>query len=117
MDEERNVGGNVMGNLEKIFHQKMLEIYYLAKEDEDCNYTPTRFYQMVNEKGGLATAKALLATQEIQSGLIKLWDCGRLDISMEALVLAARFESLFTEEEREVVRQRLLDYGYEGNEK
>lgn len=102
-----------MNKLEQIFHLEMLEIYYLAKEDKDCNYTPTRFYQMVNEKGGVATAKILLANQEPQSGLTTLWECGHLDLSMEALVIDPRFEDLFNEKERAVARERLVAYGWD----
>jgi len=93
------------------FHQAMLHIYH--QEKEHCNYNATRFYQMLNEKGGLATAKALLASQEPQSGLTTLWECGRLDLSVEALVIDLGFEPLFSEEERETARERLAAYGYE----
>jgi len=62
-----------MAMLEDEFHFEMLKIY--RQEKEHCNYNATRFYQMVNEKGGLATAKNLLASQEPQSGLITLWEC------------------------------------------
>lgn len=93
------------------FHQAMLRIYHQAKKH--CNYNATRFYQMVNEKGGLAAARVLLASQEPQSGLTTLLECGRLDLSMEALVIDPRFEPLFSEEEREAARERLVAYGYE----
>ena len=68
---------------------------------------------MVNEKGGLATAKALLAKPEPQEGFTTLWECGRLDLSMEALVIAPRFEELFSVEERERAKERLVAYGWE----
>ena len=100
-----------MARLINDFHQAMLRVYYQAKEN--CNYNATRFYQLVNEKGGLETAKTLLASQEPQSGLTKLWECGRLDISMEALVINPRFELLFSEQEREVARERLVALGWD----
>ena len=103
-----------MAKLEDAFHAEMLQIYHQAKKH--CKYNATRFYRMVNDKGGLATAKALLVSQEPQSGLTTLWECGRLDLSIEALVLDLRFEPLFSEKEKEVARQRLLDYGYGRNE-
>ena len=100
-----------MSKLGDIFHIEMLQIYHQAKKH--CNYNATRFYQMVNEKGGLATAKTLLASQEPQSGLTTLWECGRLDLSLEALVIDPRFEELFSKEEREGARERLVACGYE----
>ena len=96
--------------LEIEFHQSMLRIYKLAKED--CQYTPTRFLQMVQEYGGLKTAKRLLANQEMQSGLTTLWECGRMDLSMEALVINPKYQPLFTEAEIETARARLASYGF-----
>lgn len=68
---------------------------------------------MGNEKGGLVTAKALLSSQEPQSGLTTMWECGRFELSMEALVLDPRFETLFSVEEREIARELLVAYGWE----
>ena len=96
--------------LEKEFHQEMLAIYEKAKEA--CDYQPIRFLQMVHEHGGLNTAKRLLAKDEVQSGLMTLWECRRLDLSMEALVLKPRFRSLFTLEELNTAKERLKAYGY-----
>ena len=93
------------------FHVSMLNIYYKAKQY--CNYNPTRFHQMVQEHGGVETAKRLLATPDVQVGLTTLWECGRLDLSMEALVIDPRFEELFSAEEREIARERLVAYGWE----
>ena len=101
-------------SLDNAFHRSMLRIYDLAKED--CGYTPVRFLQMVQEYGGLRTAKRLLAKTDIQSGLTTLWDCGRLDLSMEALVISERYQPLFTKEEIETARARLVEYGYSVNE-
>jgi len=50
-------------------------------------YIPARFLQMLNERGGIGTARYLLAKPDAQQGLFKLWELGQLDSSMEALVL------------------------------
>jgi hypothetical protein len=47
-----------MTDLENQFHQAMIQVYKDAKRE--CNYTATYFLQMVNERGGLATAKYLI---------------------------------------------------------
>jgi hypothetical protein len=98
-------------NLEEDFHHAMIGIYEKAKDA--CDYKPTRFLQMVQEYGGVRTAKRLLARSEVQSGLETLWECHRLDLSMEALVLKPRFQSLFTEEELKIAKDRLILYGYQ----
>lgn len=103
-----------MNKMENILHEEMLQIYHQAKKH--CNYNATRFFQMVNEKGGLTTAKSLLSSREPQSGLTTLWECGRLDLSMEALVIDPRFEDLFSVDEREMARECLVAYGWRGKE-
>jgi hypothetical protein len=42
-----------------------------------------------------------------------LWERGRLDLTVEALVFDnAKFQSLFTAEEVEIARKRLVRYEY-----
>lgn len=64
---------------------------------------------------GLAAAKTLLAATRHPEGLTRLWEEGRLDISMGALVLRDPWSGLFTEEELSVARKRLKDLGYKGS--
>lgn len=92
------------------FHHAMLGIYERAKDA--CDFKPIRFLQMVQEHGGVETAKRLLLQDRVQTGLITLWDCGRLDLSMEALVIDPRFQPLFTEDEIAIARERLEEFGY-----
>jgi hypothetical protein len=97
-------------DLESAFHKEMLEIYERAKTE--CNYVATRFRQMVGEVGGLVAAKRLLASEGYSEGLTRLWEEGRLDISMEALVIRDPWRKLFTVEELEIARRRLTELGY-----
>lgn len=92
------------------FHNAMLQIYRDAKKN--CDYNATRFLAMVNEKGGYATAQILLATDTVSEGLTAIWECGRLDLTVEALVLRPQFESLFSAQEKATATKRLTDYGY-----
>lgn len=96
--------------LEIEFHKEMLDVYERAKRE--CNYTATRFLQMVIDDGGLAAAKRLLASEGFSEGLTRLWEEGRLDISMEAQVLRNPWRQLFTDEELGVARRRLTELGY-----
>jgi hypothetical protein len=103
-----------MINIESQFHQAMVDIYRKAKEE--CHYNATYFLQMVEEKGGLQAAKKLLAADDPQYGFTKLWGFGRLDLSMENLVLSNRFKGLFTEDELKTAKRRLEDYGFDVND-
>ncbi|MEN4013976.1 MAG: hypothetical protein ROW48_18245 [Bellilinea sp.] len=75
-------------------------------------YIATYFIQMLEEHGGLETAKRLLAVSEPQTGLYKLWELHLLNESMEAVVLQERFQSLFTQTEINEARRRLDELGY-----
>lgn len=100
-----------MSSLEAQFHRAMIGIYEHAKAE--CGYNATRFLGMLSEKGGLRTAQILLATSQPSDGYVALWECNRLDLTVEALVLKPEFASLFTEEEKQVARNRLKEYGYQ----
>jgi hypothetical protein len=84
-------------DLEMRFHKAMIGIYETAKDK--CSYNAMRFLQMLSEKGGPATAHTLLATSTPSEGFTALWECGRLDLTVEAHVLKPEFSVLFTEEE------------------
>lgn len=96
--------------LEAGFDRDMRLIYEEAKTE--CNYNATRYLQMVNEYGGLQTAKKLLASTEPQYGFAKLWECGRLDLTVEALVTKEKYRSLFTDDEIEEAKRRLRKLEY-----
>lgn len=97
--------------LEISFHNDMLTIYRNAKKE--CGYNATRFLQMVAIDGGLKTAKRLLGTKEPSDGFTKLWECHRLDLTVENLVSQAKYKELFTSEEIIIAQERLMAYGYQ----
>lgn len=98
-----------MATLEEQFHRAMIGVYENAKDHE---YFATYFKRMLDEYRGLETAKRLLAKQEIQDGLMRLWEMKLLDQSMEALVIQERFKPLFTPTEIAEAQRRLEELGY-----
>ena len=92
------------------FHQAMLQIYRHAKKE--CKYTATYFLQMVSEQGGLQAAKKLLSAPGVSDGFTRLWECGRLDLTLEALVLQPKWRELFSADECDKARIRLELLGY-----
>lgn len=96
--------------LENRFHRDMIHIYDEALRK--CKYRATYFLQMVNEHGGVQTARILLSKPGYQYGFTELWQCGCLKLSMEAVVLRSEYTSLFTDEERFIARTRLEECGY-----
>ncbi len=95
--------------LQDEFHTAMLTTY---EEGVKRGYYPTLFLQMLHEHGGVGTAKRLLAAQEPQTGLYRLWELGLLRESMEAHVIQKKFEPLFTAEEIQEARKRLDELGF-----
>ncbi|MBZ9621424.1 hypothetical protein G9F71_000770 [Clostridium sp. FP2] len=100
-----------MNDLERKFYTAMTDVY--RKADKECGYRATRFLQMLSEKGGVKTAKELVSKEGGTDGFSKLWQLGRLDLSVEALVLKDEFKELFTEEQLSLCKARLEKYKYE----
>jgi hypothetical protein len=81
-------------------------------------YVPSYFIQMLNDYGGVETARRLLAKSEPQTGLQRLWELGLLHESMEAVVWDNKqFHVFFTPEEISEAYRRLeeLEYFKEGS--
>ena len=89
----------------------MMNVYRMAKEE--CDYNATYFLNMLHEHGGIETAHRLLASGTPQYGFTKLWECRRLDITVECLVLNPRFQELFEDHQLETARRRLRQYGFD----
>lgn len=96
--------------LEKEFHRAMVNIYNRARNE--AGYVATKYIQMVAEHGGVATARILINAEKPSDGYIALWERGRLDITVEALVQDPKWSPLFDPGEIEKARQRLRLYNY-----
>lgn len=97
--------------LEQEFHSAMIDIYNRARNE--ANYVAIRYIQMVSEHGGVATAKILINADKPSEGYTALWERGRLDITVEALIQDPKWLPLFDAEDIERARQRLIEYDYE----
>lgn len=100
-----------MSALENRFHEDMKDIYFTAKKE--LKYNASRFFQLVSREGGFKAAKRLISKSGGTYGFEVLWENKRLDLSVEALVLRSEYHELFTDEEREICRNRLKEFGYE----
>ena len=95
----------------KQFDGAMFEIYNRAKSE--AGYNATIFLRMLGDRGGLATAKYLINSPKPSDGYTQLYERGRLDLTVEAMVVESRkWHTLFTNEELEKARVRLAQYGY-----
>jgi hypothetical protein len=100
-------------DVERQFEYQVMAVYENGKRV--LGYNATRFLQKIRADGGLAAAKSWLRPKKNDKptkGFLMLVDCGRLDLSLEALVLNDPWNTLFNEDELAMARKRLAKYGY-----
>jgi hypothetical protein len=79
--------------LEAQFQRAMLSLYQRTKQE--VGYNARHFLRMIVEQGGVAAAKRLVMTDHPSDGFSYLWEHRRLDLTVEALVIAPEFDTLF----------------------
>lgn len=98
-------------DLKERFNLAMWNIYKRAKYE--AKYNATRYLQMLDENGGLETAHILINSSNVSDGYTALWERGRLDLTVEALIWDnPEYNKLFTEDELRIAKKRLIDYQY-----
>lgn len=71
-----------------------------------------RVRKQAQEHGALATAKRCLGGRQCSDGFRELAVKGKLECSLEAMVLENKWGSLFTDEEANEALTRLMEAGY-----
>ena len=93
------------------FDEQMLGIYQRALVE--AHYNASYFLQMLQDYGGLETARKLIHSRTVSKGYTVLWELKRLDLTVEALIHDnPKWYPLFTTDELNICEQRLKDYGY-----
>lgn len=96
-------------DLEGQFHILMRSSYETARKE--CGYNATQFKKMLEDKGGVETAKTLLKAPKVSDGFVELFLRKRLDLTLEAQLLEnPQFWPLFTESEIDTARRWLKEY-------
>jgi hypothetical protein len=115
-------GSRVTSGLDLRFHDDMLDVFRLAGEatrrtrpdgTTARGYWASYFLRGVRNHGGPDYAHQLLRREGTTEGFHRLKQEGRLDLTMEALVLRPEYAELFSEEERRTAAHRLAEAGYE----
>src|SRR5262249_25035697 len=70
--------------LQAAFGNEMHRIYQRALSE--ASYKATRFLHMLHEHGGLQTAQILIHAANVSEGYTALWERGRLDLTVEAMI-------------------------------
>jgi hypothetical protein len=92
------------------FTEAMLDIYRRALRE--AGYQANIFHGMVLEQGGFDTALQLIHASRPSEGYTALWERGRLDLTVEAVILRPAWLDLFTDEDRQAAYDRLVEYHY-----
>lgn len=90
---------------EQRFHQAMLALYDACAT---LGFRPVLFRRYVILNGGVAAAKELVFKPGT-TGLERLIDLGRTELSMEAAMLQPDFQPLFSADELKEARERLAN--------
>ena len=83
----------------------MRDLYF--RIGRETGYWAHRLRDMIRNRGGAEAARRAIA--QTTAGFERLEKQERLDLAVETLVLDARFDSLFSKEEREAAQKRLDD--------
>jgi hypothetical protein len=93
------------------FNLAMYGIYKRAKKE--VKYNAIRYLHMLDSHGGLETAHILINSSIVSEGYAALWERGRLDLTVEALILDnPEYHDLFSEVELNLIKKRLVEYKY-----
>lgn len=81
------------------------------RECREIGYHPNNFEQMLGTSDGVALAKRLVCSGDLQYGLKELAKLDRLDLSVEMIMLEEKFLPLFNQAERDAAQWRLSQFG------
>ncbi len=98
------------GNIGAEFADRMKAVYERGRSE--AGYNASYFLSMLSQYGPQETAHRLLASKLVSDGFSELWERGRLDLTVEAIVVEPQFAELFNEDEIANARRRLEQFGY-----
>lgn len=101
-----------MAALAEDFDKALWSSYQRAVKE--FGYSSPQFVEMLTKNKGVETATRLINSPNAAPGYTSLYERGRLDLSVEAVVVEDdRWRPLFSDEIIERAKKRLRQYGYE----
>jgi hypothetical protein len=88
------------------------ELRRCVDECRILGYNPSYFVQMIDDRDALGACRKLITHNTPSEGFTKLWELGRMDLTVEAVALRSPHNALFTQTECLKARRRLEEYGY-----
>ena len=96
--------------LQNKFNEEVFESIERIKKEV---YVPTRFIKMLHQfKNNAVEVAQRIATKNTTIGIEKLYEKGRLDLSMEALIIKPEYRELFSPQVVSTCVRKLKSLGY-----
>jgi len=99
--------GHQEKNLSELERQFEAKVRAALRECHQLGYHAHDFESMLTNASAVKVAEKLVVSGDIQSGLKRLAQMGRPDLSVEAMMLEPQFELLFAKSLRDAARWRL----------
>ena len=99
-----------MEALEKKLQQEVVKNCEIAEKEYDCKMT--RILETIYRFGIVRTAQEILRKGRTSDCFDKLVEEGRIDLTMEAVIVKRQYAELFTDEEVNVCYELLCEKGY-----
>jgi hypothetical protein len=80
---------------------------------QEISYNPQRFRQMIAEHGAVQAVRRLLQGSNASDGFTTLWEHQHLDLSCEAIALLPWYANMFSAEELQTARYRLIEHKFD----
>lgn len=96
--------------LEKKLQQEVIKNCELAEKEYGCKMT--KFLQTIERFGIVKTAQEILRKGRTSDCFNKLAEVGRLDLTMEAVIVKGEYAELFTDEQVNDCYELLCEKGY-----
>lgn len=99
-----------MGNLEKKLQDEVLKNCAIA--EKECGCRMVRLVQTIEKFGIVRTAQEIIRKRRTSDCFEKLLEAGRLDLTMEAVIVKEKYADLFTDDEMNDCYNLLCENGY-----
>jgi hypothetical protein len=85
-----------MNTLERNLYGRMEDVIQICQRE--LHWKPTAALEMIHKYGPVEAARRIVLTKEGTVGFARCWEEGRLELSVEAIILGEEFRPLFDEE-------------------
>lgn len=99
-----------MGALEKKLQEEVIKNCKIA--EQDCGCKMTRLLNTIERFGIVRTAQEIIRKRRTSDCFNTLVEAGRLELTMEAVLVQGKYAELFTDEEVNSCYELLCENGY-----